>query len=517
MIRVMMLIPVVATLLACGLVARSDDPAAGALEAPLAPTQEPAVQLDELLPAPPGGVPPSIAGETFISPYAGDSSLEEKIIRNQVIVRATMTSFSSEVVVDAEGKYRTVLKFNLDVNEYLKGTGPSSIVAVWVDGWPQDTREDSDNWKATILAERDSQWDDREAVIFLFSVTGSFGTLLDTQLQLADHFLLSLGDGDFFDDRYSLHSQSDKEWLPAASSASSTGDDQKFLLDVPPPMKTITLGDLKSKIAEVAAELNGGDGSEEYRECVLNKYRYIRNQRNWPEERGNPYGVWDLDYTVVSGQPAGMVLDQQEAYGGYPDNKIVFSLEGEDSDLFDIAEGDSTASDRDGDGKYDEIKYDVMVRLARPLPAGVYTFDLEDARSYYAPCNFVISNEWTVTAVAPEGVLHEALFDPVTDGSAVAADNSNGVLKPASFTDAGATTTIERIEWEAETVKLKLTPHNALVGRVVDFIELDGTVSLSLIVDDATVDAVNNTLSWTVASQPWEDGDQLMVRIRDVP
>ena len=66
-------------------------------------------------------------------------------------------------------------------------------------------------------------------------------------------------------------------------------------------------------------------------------------------------------------------------------------------------------------------------------------------------------------------------------------------------------------------MKLKLTPHNALVGRVVDFIELDGTVSLSLIVDDATVDAVNNTLSWTVASQPWEDGDQLMVRIRDVP
>ena len=188
------------------------------------------------------------------------------------------------------------------------------------------------------------------------------------------------------------------------------------------------------------------------------------------------------------------------------------------SALFDIAAGDSTVSDRDGDGEYDTIKYDEMIRLARPLPAGEYRFELKESWPNYALCNFVISNEWTVTAVAPEGVLHEALFDPVTDGSAVAADNSNGVLKPASFTDAGgATTTIERIEWEAETVNLKLTPHTALAGRVVDFIELDGTVSLSLIVDDATVDAANDTLSWEVASQPWQSGDELMVRIRDVP
>ena len=113
-------------------------------------------------------------------------------------------------------------------------------------------------------------------------------------------------------------------------------------------------------------------------------------------------------------------------------------------------------------------------------------------------------------------MLHEALFDPVTDGSAVAADNSNGVLKPSSFTDAGATTTIERIEWEAGTVKLKLTPHTALAGRIVDFIELDGTVSLSLIIDDATVNDATNTLSWSVSPQPWEDGDKLMLRIREV-
>ena len=407
-----MLIPMAAALLACGLVMRSDDPVSGVGEGSAAPIEEIPVQLDEPSPQAVGGIPRSITGESFISPYAGDSSLEEKIIRNQVIVRATMTSFSSEVVVDTEGKYRTVLKFNLSVNEYLKGTGPSSIVAVWVDGWPQDTQEDADNWKATILAERDSQWDDREAVIFLFSVTGSFGTLIDTQLQLADHFLLSLGDEDVFDDRYSLHSKSDREWLPAATSTSSMGVSQEFLLDVPPPTETITLGDLKTRITEVTAELNRGDGSEEYKDCVLNKYRYLRNQRNWPEERGHPYGVWDLVHSLVSGQPAGTVLDWRQLHGDDPitNYESPIRFEGRDADLFDTAVTESTILEMAGE--YVETKYVEIVRLARPLPAGEYRFDLKEPRRRYASCNFVISNEWTVTAVAPEGVLHEAFFRP---------------------------------------------------------------------------------------------------------
>ena len=416
------------------------------------------------------------------------------------------------------------LKFNLAVNEYLKGTGPSSIVAVWVDGKSYDTREAADDRRDVILAERDAQWDDRESIIFLYGPGSGLGASLDAELQLTNHLLRYVGDPYSPDDFYSLHSEGNKRWLPAATSTGSTGDSQEFLLDVPPPTETITLGDLKRKITQVAAELDGGDGSEEYRECVLDKYRYIRNQRNWPEERGHTYGAWDLDYSLVSGQPAGTVLDRQEVYAGYPaDSAVLRWPEGSRASLFDIAAGDLTASDRDGDGEYDTTRYDEIVKLARPIPAGEYRFELKESWPNYALCNFVISNEWTVTVVAPEGVVHEALFDPVTDGSAVAADNSNGVLKPASFIDAGgATTTIERIEWEpgtgeSGTVKLKVSPLTGISGHIVDFIELDGTVSLSLIVDDATVDAANNTLSWTVASQPWEDGDQLMVRIRDVP
>ena len=140
------------------------------------------------------------------------------------------------------------------------------------------------------------------------------------------------------------------------------------------------------------------------------------------------------------------------------------------------------------------------------------------------PCDgYTIRYEWTVTVNAPEGTLHEAFFDPVTDGTAVAADSTNGALDPATFTDANSgSATIERIAWEpgtgeSGTVKLKLSPHNGMAGHTVNFIALDGSVSLSLRVADATVDATNETLSWTVTSQPWQSGDKLMLRIHQDP
>ena len=65
-------------------------------------------------------------------------------------------------------------------------------------------------------------------------------------------------------------------------------------------------------------------------------------------------------------------------------------------------------------------------------------------------------------------------------------------------------------------MKVQVDPHTGLGGHWLDFIELDGSVSLSLQVDAATVDAPSKTLSWSVTSQPWEDGDKLMLRIAEV-
>ena len=105
-----------------------------------------------------------------------------------------------------------------------------------------------------------------------------------------------------------------------------------------------------------------------------------------------------------------------------------------------------------------------------------------------------------------------------TSTSAVGVDSTNGVLKPSAFTDSGgATTTIGSLGWKSGAVKMNISPHTALAGQVLDFIELDGTVSFSLYTADATADTANNTLSWSVTSQPWEDGDKLMLRIREAP
>ena len=519
------LIPLVVVLLSCGMFTstQAGEPTQVAKLAQNAPT---AARI-----AVPAQFPREVATSRPLSPLVGDTSMEEKIMHSSVVVRGTMTSYSSTIVVDPDNRHRVVLNFSLNVSEYLKGTGPSSIVVIWVDGKSYNTSTEANDAKSVILAERDGQWDDREALFFLHEGFSGFGNLLEEQLRPADHLLLGLGARDYHDDRYSLHSQTNKVWLPAVSSATSTGDNQSFLLDVPPASETVTLIDLKKRIREVTAELNSGDGSEAHRQCVASKYEYMRNMRNFTEEMGRPYTAWNVDHSPISGQTAGTVLDQDETYGRYPDIKVKTWLDGIDSALFKIDNSTSTPIDMDGDGEYDEIKYDQFVKLARPLPAGEYKFDLKESRPAFALCDYVVSNEWMVTVSAPEGALHEFFFDPVTVGSAVAADASNGVLKPTSFTDTnGAPATVESISYEppstglepapgsnrgqAGRVRVKVVPWSIMSGRVLDFIGLDGTVSLSLNVTNSAVEDATNTLIWSVSSQPWEDGDMLMVRIR---
>ena len=507
MIRAMILIPMLAALLACGLFTRTAERAAD----PVPTTEEAEVTF-------------VVSGEVLAYNH-GDTSIEQKILDSNPIVKATMTSLSSEVIEDADGKYAAILKFNLDVSEYLKGNGPSSIVAIWIDGRSYDTRSRAEDAMALILSERDDQWDDREAVIFMFHGASGFGPTLEPQIQLADHFYFALGHQYFKDDRYSLHSTRNKIWLPAASGAGSTGDAQEFLLDVPSASgtaPTIALGDLKTRITVVAAELDERDGSDAVATCVREKYELERVIRYFRDVDGIDAIAEDRkpqDSSLASGQPANTQMHQRLNAGLYPDQKAKTWLEGMDADLFTVVQGEPTAVDFDGDGSFtagsDGIEFTEIFATARPLPAGEYEIVRKEVWGRYVLCDYVLSHDWTVTAVAPEGTLHEAFFDPVTDGAAVAADDTNGVLKPAAFTDADGAATIERIEWESGTVEFELSSDDSLAGQVVHFIELDGTVSLSLNADDATVDAANDTLSWPVASQPWEDGDKLMLRIRE--
>ena len=443
-----------------------------------------------------------------------------------------MTSVSSDVVLTSDvyhdgvdNRYIAILKFNLTVHEYLKGSGPTNITAIWLDAITYETSAQAESARAAIVQRRDTQWDDERAIVFLVGNHGGgiewFGTVLTELLQRSDHFYMSDGDRYYhFDDRYSLHSRSRIVWFPeqrTSGSASST-----YMMSLPPDPRTASLGDIKRTIASVAAEL-AKDNSEAYQECVVKKYEHMRNVRNWPIGRGLEYTNWDLAPAIGSGLSARSEIDRRDFLAPYPDPAPTW-LEGTDSALFSISTGTST---HDGIG-IDEAE---IISTSRPMPSGEYSFDIKESWPVDKPCNYVSENKVRVTVTPPAGVLHEFFFDPVTVGSAVAADGSNGVLKPASFTDTdGAPATVESISYEplspgsepapgsnrgqAGRVRVKVVPWSIMSGQILDFIGLDGAVSLSLNVANSTVDDATDTLTWSVSSQPWEDGDMLMVRIR---
>ena len=498
----------------------------------------------------PGGVTLSAPNSTVVEElesvekYLGAESLEERIVNYPTVVRATLDRVTTETIEAGgqwEGEYVNIVKFHLTVGEYLNGRGGTNIIRVWGSGVTYVSRSDAEAARRSLTDGRDTRWDDLEAIFFLeaepwemFSAIKATGT-----------YFISAALDFSGDDFMSIHSRYTQLWLPIAPSSTGTGDDKRFLLDAPvnannqqtsggasdPP--TITLRDLKAKIAGLNAEIAAGDGSNEYLRCVQVKYRLDRVESHAKSEgREITLRAEVNTHTTTAGTPAHTVIYEVQTVGWYPDDKILTTwLEGGDAALFEVVDGtEITTRDRDGDGELeagvDWILYQQMLRNVRPLPGGTYSFTIKDLSDVATPCNDVEAHEWTVSATAPENVLHELLFDPVTVGEAIAADDTNGVLKPAAFTDGdGSSATIEGISYEAPstgtgqtgTVKVEVDPHDTLSGQIVDIIELDGTVSLSLNARDATVDEANDTLSWSVASAPWENGDKLMVRIRRAP
>ena len=226
--------------------------------------------------------------------------LEEKVIRYNTVVWATLATTTSEVVLasdiytgNVDNRYRVILKFNLSVVEYLQGSGPTNITALWLDGIKYETRAKAETKRDAIVQKQDTQWDDERAIIFLVGNHGgnveAFGTALTELLQRDDHFFLGSEDRYSSDDRYSLHSRSRVAWFPEQRPRIEA--DGHYMMTLPPDSQTISLSALKQRIAEVTAELARVD-SEEYRECVVKKYEHMRRTRNWPVERGR--GVYQL-------------------------------------------------------------------------------------------------------------------------------------------------------------------------------------------------------------------------------
>ena len=339
------------------------------------------------------GTPRSASARLPVA-YRGPLSLEERILDSPVIARVRLDSATSTVEYGPTYlgmKYSPLLEFSFSVLEYLKGSGAIEIVAVWAAAPLFDTHQEAEAALPDIAAARDTRWDDHEAIVFL---QNSEATL--ESMQQANRYYLSWGvDWATPDDWYSIASRHNKLWLPAETAVGApsqpSGDRQRFLLDVPPQTgtaPTITLGELKTRIAEVAAKLNAGDSSEEYRECVQETYWLERRERHLRETQTGrlPTGS-DISpphgHRLESGLAGGAVVYRlAEGADITPEVPFQVWLDDGDASLFSA----------------DTPSRDYRVVTTRPLPAGKYSFYFNHRGPFYSLCDgWAVRYEWTVT------------------------------------------------------------------------------------------------------------------------
>ena len=459
--------------------------------------------------------------------YRGTNTMEELILRADAVARVRFSSVKQTVEQigftypsgTRWNQYTGALEFTFDVLEYLKGSGGMEIKVVAYDGdeW-RDTRAEVEALGEDFLTWRDKRWDDREAVVFLRK-----SDFMPSSLQADRYWLTYLRAN--YEDGYTVASKWAKAWLPDAAvpgALDPAGGEQRFLLEAPESRsssagdngQTITISALKALIGMLQAEVDAGDGTDDYRECVLRKYQWRRllqyEKESIDAEGGQFKGEFNEE--IGSGLPAGaevyvggnyLILNESSRLNEPANSGDLVVTTGQDAGLF--AKG-----------------WPLTAITARPLPTGEYRFYWAEQSDISALCDAMpedhrTRNEIVVTVTAPENTLHEAFFDPVTIGTGVGADSSSGVIKPASFTVDGTSTSITGLKWNNGSVVLTLPPNTSLSGQSLDFIELDGSVGLSLEVSSATEDSSAGTLTWAVSDQPWEDGDELMLRISSIP
>ena len=510
---------------------------------------EPVPEADpaEVIPGPPT-IPAAVMpkGPADLRTYTGLTSLEENVLYSDVIAVVNLTSSATStasITFTHSGLTQTfwlaVLEFRFTVSEYIKGSGGTNIsgfvyMAYWTEAQAQAAA-------AVIASAHDSRWDDREAVVFLKSenawLRGRYPLAAD-QYWFGRFVYLTSDAG--VNDAYTVASIHNKLWLPnkaagAQGGAQGQSSEKTFLLDVPvstgaraqsrsasgppadPPSESeITLTRLKSRVSALETEAKAG-GTEAYYECIRTAYR-VENQLRYYVVQYGKRSTIESEGAIGSGLPAGtFVVDlhrDKAPTKAAAEGTIWF--EGVDEGLVRVEYVDFVAGG--GPGMFSFTR---NIVTKRPLPSGVYT--IQPQETWYGgkicrkPKGSRDLRTVTLTVTAPEGALHEAFFDPVAIGNAVGADGTNGVLKPAAFPVGNTTSTLSALKWENGAATLTLSPHAALDRYALDFIALDGSATTTLAIADATVDSAAGTYSWTAASQPWQAGDKLMLRIRTAP
>ena len=311
-------------------------------------------------------------------------SLEEQVFTSSVIVRASLQSAAAavETVPSTPGvapTYRPVQELRFTVHEYLKGSGPTTLLVV-VRGThtyltAAQARADAD----FAVARRVTAWDDRQGVLFLQTpaqpyasatagggAAGAAGSSSAPALQFTRSNFYREQQWDYSVDTLS------RAWLPARDAGGATGQTRAadaagtvFITDgaeSPPPVVSMT--DLRAKIAALAAELRAGEGVPGYEDCV--RGRILLERIN----RADPLTPIPYDIPLASGAATVTNVYTQTIERSDPQYNQYW-LSGPDHARFQarIIDDDDQSS----------IGYDHALATARPLPAGTYRVALPHA------------------------------------------------------------------------------------------------------------------------------------------
>ncbi len=448
-------------------------------------------------------------------------SLTEQIVRSTTIVRATLQSATAAVVAEPDdGGYRPVQELRFTTHEYLKGTGPATLLVAVRGGAAFGTEAGARAVADLAIAGRVTTWDARQGVLFLRTAHPTYapvGSEVTDATEAAGALAFTLSNPNQSSWAYSVDTLS-RVWLPARDAPVEGVTPTDFISDgAKTPPLTITLADLRAQIASLAAELKDGEGIAGFEACI--EYRIIRERYR----RADPFTPLQRAVSLNSGSAAGAELytrDSPHSLTQY----YRYWLSGADAALFHPEVADTDGQPSNG--------YTHGPRTTRPLPAGEYRLRYNANPEHFFPCRFVPQDgytEVTVTVTAPAGTVHEAFFDPAALGRGVVGrDAAHGVLAPAAVGTAGGaagaaassgtSATLRRLTWDAGQLRLDVSG-TTLAGQQLELIRLDGTVGLTLRGDAAiaTATAGGHELRWPVCTQPWQPGERLMLRIRAAP
>ena len=249
------------------------------------------------------------------------------------------------------------------MHEHLKGSGPTALLVVVRGGHEYSTEAEARVYADYQVQARVTIWDARQAVLFLEAPArpytpagggGAAGSSETTSPAVLQFTRLNLNQPPW---AYSVLTLS-RAWLPAQDTPAQGEAPTAFITDgtqSPPP--TITLADLRARIAALAAELKAGDGIEGYAACI---YGRILRERY---RRADPWTPLQESVAMGSGSAAGTEVSR--GTNAYRDPQYSrYWLSGSDSGRF-----RPLVIDADG---VPSTGYDHSLATTRPLPSGTY-------------------------------------------------------------------------------------------------------------------------------------------------